>query len=914
MKKLLVVFVLLLLAAAAWLAVRQLTPAKAADVSIRDVNPASVVVYTEAADLGTLYHQAKGTRAWKDLQNSSLLDEFLDDPMVGDVRTALEDASSKMDYPLDADNALKFVGREASLGFALGDGKGPMPWLCVTRIDVDGLAKDMLGGRVDWEDLRDELIERCRKADFEILGADHAGYRVLSARRGARLVYAVQMEDIVAVSSDPDLLRTCIDTRVAGGAGSLGRLPVFSKEMDALPAQATLRSWIHLAALDRDRDRLKSHLALLEEPPPPAVVDAILDGTRGAPALASAGIVPSGDLYAMTWQHSRPSREIFVDTAEAAVLDALPGDVLALVEAHDLGGLVDAWDASPQKRMLLGSEAWSTFRSDPAAALQEIAGAIPGAPLQAPDLPDLDPFTMSFGSHMVSEVARAVLAGDLGVAILDAESDPDMVGAVRLNTDGRLAELMLRGTFDADPPPGAVTQEHGARTIRGDSEVVFCQVGDLFLFATGPDPLRSAIDRVTGADDSKSARALVAEEAQSFRPGYRALVVADLEKAGPAIRREIEMSAQALPGLFGNLLDNLPCVACAAYSADDLSRFEVHWEVRFPEDFTGPIKDLYTTASSGTARSAALVPSDSFYYTVSPIDLGTYYRLIRDSVPPHSSEEIPKAIAKFEEEFAVKFEEEFLPAFGPEFALGLLFRAAAPPPPGAPPGAGPPPIPGMVLLVQVRDEATANRVLERALDMADEALLEDPSGVRLSRQEHRGAGFRKLLLPPREAAQLGDLSPSAGIFDGFLAITLRESVYRSLVDASAGEGSPINGSALWRRVADTGVRMDTGSLSIVDWDRAIDQLAQYADVLGQFVPTGVDADPPEYPENGDPDEWNRRMMKWQQDQQDQETRRAQGGQRVRTWLDNARLLEFIAADSKIDGNSANGRLVLEFKQ
>src|SRR5262245_48220910 len=96
-------------AAGAYVAMRSQLPEFGTAPRHRDMAPRGLAYYAEAKDLGTLWTKMCGTDAWKDLVASEFVDALAETPAVKDVLDSLDEASKKVDYPLDGDNLMKFL-------------------------------------------------------------------------------------------------------------------------------------------------------------------------------------------------------------------------------------------------------------------------------------------------------------------------------------------------------------------------------------------------------------------------------------------------------------------------------------------------------------------------------------------------------------------------------------------------------------------------------------------------------------------------------------------------------------------------------------------------------------------------------------------------------------------------------------
>jgi len=136
-------------AAGAYVAVRAKAPDLGPAGPNRDLAPESIAVYVEASDAKATWAKMQTTEAWRDFTASKAAGALLDLAAVKDVVAAVDQVAAKAAYPVDAANAMKFLGREVSIGIELDAQGGAPRVLVLTKLDVDALTKDLVAGKTD---------------------------------------------------------------------------------------------------------------------------------------------------------------------------------------------------------------------------------------------------------------------------------------------------------------------------------------------------------------------------------------------------------------------------------------------------------------------------------------------------------------------------------------------------------------------------------------------------------------------------------------------------------------------------------------------------------------------------------------------------------------------------------------------
>ncbi len=930
-------------AAAGYFFVLSKTPDLAPAGPNRDLAPESLAFYAEVPALGATWSSMQTTDAWRDFAASGLAERALAAQPVKDLLAAIEQVSTKADYRLTERNALKFVGREVSVGLALDPKGGPPQILVLTKLDIDALVNDFLIGKTDLDSLWEELQRRTGKVDFAVSAADYKGHKLATAARGATQYHAALLGDTLAVSTDAALLRASVDCRIAGGARSLGRKPAFRADVKAAGEGAAIFEWYDLDAIDAARASLDAGLTSLgADAIAKAAVHGLLDGTRGAHSFARTTLIPSGDLYQSKWTYSK-SAELFADQAAPVLRDLAYGDWLLYAEMSDVGGVAKAWEGSALKRKLGDGEIGKWLDSamdEPAKRVKELTSRFgggaafggmetdPAAPGGAEESEIVDRFAMRMGRHLLTEQIGNLVNGEMSMA-LDAmggfESPPRFAVMIRLDTEGRLAALAAQGAIAAAPAGEVKSEDCGTRkvfTAGGEFAVHWTMVGDALVVANDADLVRQAAR--TGDTKPLGPPPRVRDSVAAMKPGWRGFLHVDVDRA----RGVMESSMKSDPSMrsFTQMIDLDRIggrIACAAYVADDFGSIEFRTRVWPGEGMSDEDRALLAlNAEERTPRCWNYLPDKCILHVVNATSGVSTAWMSAKILMKVAGTDLAEVESSFRESMGMDLEKDLIAALGEETVFAVTYRApegadgagtgARPPGEsvrGPAPGGPPTVFPGFVLGIEVKDSATVRRAIERALELAEQEMKQtsaDPDSKPFVREARDGVEIIRLELPPEEAASV-PVRPAMALHDGYLLISSEVDTLRAGIDAKTGKGKSLADSATFGRAV-AAIGRKPANLMLLDWPLLVDQIAVYAPMMGGLA-GGADVPYPEFPADGDSEEWKRRVEEYQKKMTEA---RASGAGTVMKWIDALRVVDYVSADSQTTGQCVDGTFHVEF--
>ncbi len=933
---------------------------------IRQLAPDTLFSYTEARDLATHWDRLAQSASWADVEESNVLNVIARQPRVRAFLDTVMDVSEKIDFDVTDENVMKFVGKECGLGLALNPDGGEPDILLLTRLDVAGLAQDMTRNTTltsaDWKVLQEELNKRTGQVQFNVTTATEGDYDLATCVREDVTLYSTLIEDVLVFSTSESLARAALAARTSDGAGTLSTLPAFTEEMAALGGDSPLAGWVHISLLQSERTLLEKNCSAIdasaaqtpvdeETPDLPAehyvpsylVLSDILDAVEGAPALAWATRIPQGDLYALDWDLSRTSEQLFVDKLDVTPSHAVPPGGVAYMETHDLAGLVAAWDRSAAKRHLMASDL--VKKAEEMIGAEETVRALsegrPPAVLGVgggPDL-DLDPgggdepslrgrFLPRFGWNVMSKQI-GTLVGDSMAASLHwdpAQNEiPILTYAMDLGVAGRLAMVASMAYERHRGEKGTRFVEHGGRwlMLRDEYDQTLCVslVGDAVIAASSDAAARTAIDRSMQPAEGGAVAAHAAAERLGIPSGQRMLLHID----GVRLRTALERL-----GNTGNVgSDEMEMVKkifsfehyMLAVDVDDaFTRIDVHYGASMDSETNNAIRELLTGMPTGSPASWALLTDRPFYVATNNLELSLYYNMIRDWVPDGARSEMDDSMAEIDEALEMRLIQDVLPAFGPEITAAATYHAAPEPPPGAAPGSAPPAIPGFVFMLQVRDYDVVKRFIDRLVDLGNESSRDrfqgrpgwegGPAPDILVHTPHNGVDIVTLALTEEERAEVPiEMSPALAVVGEFVVLSLHtEDVHRA-IDLASGAGTSFVASDIVRRAASDGVDIAGSSAVLVDWNTLMDQVAEYDTMIAGIIPGTEEPEFPEYPDDGDPEEWQRRVDKYQAASL---AAREKAAEQVGGYLDSFRIIQYMASTSRMEGDVASARTMIRF--
>jgi hypothetical protein len=883
----------------------------------RDLAPETLNVYVELPRLADTWTKTRATQSWSDFVDSSLAKTLRETPAAKDLLAAIDEVSRKAEYAVNDANAMKFLGRECSVGVAL-DAKGGAPdVLVLTKLDVPALRQDLVQGR-DLDALWDELQKRTGKCDFAVKSSSHRGHSVATASRGASSFHAALLGDTLAVATDAKLLHAAIDCRADEGAKSLGRRQAFKDDVAALPPATAGFAWYDLDALDSRRASLDAGLASLGAPRRvESGVHVVLDSVRGAHSVAQAFDAPDGDLYAASWTWSKA--DLFDDKAKPNVRDLFYGEWIFYSEANDLGAAVQAWQRSTVRKKLaegrfgkwfdgLLADPWRQLETTKnwARSIGPRAGARDDPKEDAAEDEPFGPFEIRLAKRLVLDRLGTTIARDAAFAVDWTGKDGEFLrwaAAVRIDTDARIAVLEASGEAMEQRDGRAVCEEIGGRKVfaagGGDDEVLWTLVGDVAVFGNDRDFVRQAARHVPEKPLGPSTQ--VKDAVAALKPGWRFFAHFDIVRLtnSLALRGRVDPSMREVSESLETMKTTGGVISTAAYFADDLSTIE--WKMRATAaESKDPDVRALMDAPAREPRVWNVLPETTILHAALPGNgvKACWYGV--KSVLRKSGGGLQKAEADFRERMGMDLEKDLLPALGDEIAFAVTLRRN-----GAQPGM--PPVPGVLLEIEARDLDAVRRAVDRALEVIEEESR-DPTSTnkrRLFAREARGdAEIVRLDLPEEERTL--PITPGLVLLDGSLYLSTDVDLLRDLVETRLGQQPRMTDSPVFQD-ATGALGRSASSFLLLDWNKYLDQVAVYAPQLAELVASNVE--PPEYPENLDDAEWRRRLAEWQKKRE--EAARAGVGD-VTAWIDSLRVIDWIASSSKQSGTTSEATTILKF--
>jgi len=936
----------------------------------RGLAPETLAVYVETTDVAATWSKMQTTDAWRDFAGSKTAAAVLGLAEVKDFLAAIDQVATKAAYPLDSTNAMKFLGRECSVGIELDEKDAAPRLLVLTKLDVDALTKDLVKDKKDLSALWDELQKRTGKCDFAVTREEYGNHVVAVAAKGASKFHAALLGDTLAVATDAGLLRRAIDCRTSHGEKSLARRATFTADVAAVPAGATALEWYDLDALDARRASLDAGLAAVGASPEiVGAVHGMLDGVKGAHSVARATSLPDGDLYKLTWTYSK-SADLFDDQAKPVLRELYFGDWLAYGEVKGVGAMVKAWNASALKKNLGAGEfgKWiDGFLDDPASKAPELLGAPakssvakasdldnedapvpiraaepakpskPGAkkfaPPKAPAVPATtvardklkeyaDKFSMRFMKHLLAERVEAFADGeatfgfDAPVEKARRNEQPRVAWAVRLDPEARLMALAAQGAFLASKTSGVACADVGKRKVFGadlpNGRVHWTLVGDALVVATDEDFVRQA----ARAGDIKplGASPRIRDAVAVMKTGWRAFLYFDVDRGKTALKTGANSRSQR--DLVETLDKQLPAeavgtqMAFAAYVSDDFSSLEVRARIALPESKDGE-RLVPDGLEPREPRSWSMMP-DSTIASASYPSCGVDLFWAGFKLGMRAGKVDLKQIENsFRDSMGMDLEKELLPALGHEISIAVTYHAAdsaKKPTSRRGPGFE---LPGFVLAIEVRDPVRVKQAVDRALQLAEDAIKEsDPSyhGEPFVREPIAGADAVRLVLPP-DAQESLPVHPALAIHDGFLLVSTEVDVLRACIEAGGGKGKGLSSTAAFTK-ATAALDKKCAAFSLLDWRRACDQVEVYAPQLGGVV-NGGDVKYPDFPSDGNADEWQRRVKEYEKQMNDA---KAAGAEKAKKWIDACRVIDFVGSSSRMDSRVIESVMLVKFAE
>jgi len=458
-----------------------------------------------------------------------------------------------------------------------------------------------------------------------------------------------------------------------------------------------------------------------------------------------------------------------------------------------------------------------------------------------------------------------------------------------------MIELFVRMGLDMEAREGnSISVTHRTRTIRGTADVApgegvyYVAAGDLLITANDLDVVKAALDRIDGVQQDM--RDSVTPALAGLPDDHRMVVVispyAYVQFATDLVGDDPD--AGDVLGVLGDSL-GYESVAAAVYVADDLSRIEIRSRARLDaESGSGLIRPWYDV-TQGAPRSVDVIPDGAIWTLAVRADLSGGLMVHRTRDYGVLSEALEEGIAEFEEAFEVDVDDVLIPSLGDEIAFALLYEDEAE-------SAELPPIPGLAFLVALEDRRPITALLDRVSAIAHEAAAEDAGSPEFAREDREGVPrWGVVQRPAREVP----FDPTVTFVDDFLVLALDDSTIDAMLGVKAGKRRSHSASDLVTRIRASGMSPDGNELQHLDWNLLLDQCALYAPHLAEAFVDETDVAFPEYPDDGDEEEWERRLA------EHTEARSQAAGDRVGDVIgaiDSLRFIEFLASKSSLEGD------------
>jgi hypothetical protein len=362
---------------------------------------------------------------------------------------------------------------------------------------------------------------------------------------------------------------------------------------------------------------------------------------------------------------------------------------------------------------------------------------------------------------------------------------------------------------------------------------------------------------------------------------------------------------QRAAGLFGGQ------VAMTTYVPDDFSSVEIRTRTWIPESNDPDWKRYLERSEPREPRVWSSLPDTTFAHATAPssgVDLLWFvFKLTASTM--HG--DVASMESDFRETMGMDLEKELMPALGREVAFAMTYRAAPPAGKRGRRGDGPFAVPGFVLGVELKDVATVKRAVDRALEIAEEKIREsDPStpAKLFVRETHEGADVVRLVLPP-EAQEQVPVHPALAIHDGYLFVSSEVDALIAGIDARNGKAKSLADSPVFARATAT-LEKKCASFALLDWSRMVDQIAAYEPQIATML-ARADLTPPEFPANGDAEEWQRRKKAYEKKIADGN---ASGDAKAKKWLEAARVIDFIGSSSRVEGRTGESTMIVKFAE
>jgi hypothetical protein len=508
----------------------------------------------------------------------------------------------------------------------------------------------------------------------------------------------------------------------------------------------------------------------------------------------------------------------------------------------------------------------------------------------------VDAFAARMGRHVASDQMKALVNGETAAGFdwtgKDGET-PRFAWSIRLDVEGRLFALAAQAVAMDAEKDHVVFEQVGTRRVfavdAGPMKMYWVLAGDALVLSNDHDVALAAAR--TGEGAPKAAAKGLEESLLTVKAGWKAFMRADIDRLRQSLAAaaESEPRAQEFAKMFDvqHELGQLGSeIVAAAYVPDDFASVEFVVRTTLAAPLTDEGRALRESSTDREPLCWASLPET----TIGP--------------------GLADMTAAFRDHMGMDLEKDLIPALGRELSLAVTYRAAPPADPRAP-GQQQMLIPGIVLGVEVRDPVVVQKAIDRALELVEEQVRDDPSYKSTKafvREARDGVEIVRMQFPPEQEAQV-PVRPALALHAGYLLVSSDADVLRAAVDAKNGKGRRFSDSAVFARATKVLARK-CAQFEILDWSRLADQVTEYAPQMGGLF-AASDVKFPEPPEDGNQEEWTKRIEQYQKDQV---AARAAGIPKAKAWIDSLRIIDFAGASSRLVGNSTEATMVVKFAE
>jgi prepilin-type processing-associated H-X9-DG protein len=384
-----------------------------------------------------------------------------------------------------------------------------------------------------------------------------------------------------------------------------------------------------------------------------------------------------------------------------------PGqDLSVLVEFEGLDAHAQAWSKSAARKLLVDTSLGALLE-DVAGQVVEMAQQSTPKERQVPPAQYLNLLKQSARDGFAVAVIGKAPQNSRVVVVLRHGNRPDVL---------KLLELAASAAEAGHPEAKPEATRKSDRTIHplGEDGVYWTEKEDLILSS------KDAVDLVLAVIDGKQQSA----ETHPLRPGLR--------------KAENDFEPAAFGFLDMAELPPLPADA-VALGMDGVKRVELQWGFQDDALMTkvrvvapSPRRGLLALVDqpSFDLKSLPPIPAGQSIFAALSIDLGkTYDQIVglNKQVKPASAQSIEAAENAFRAQFGIDARNDLIKHLGPK--LAIYSQPAEAPPPGNPMAAMMAAYTGLILTIQVRDEAALRTQLDVLVKGINQVLAQRPGGA-----------------------------------------------------------------------------------------------------------------------------------------------------------------------------------------